>query len=187
MSDYIAVQNLEIDDSSAVIQSVNNDDIAVQNSVPIINYYNQESQGGTRTKGWIKITDYGDRIEVYVELRVRKSGVSGTGKGALGFELLDSSFNPILMIDKGLTVGARFPQGTHEKKWSKMYYLTGELAQKIKDKGAVFGGTISTVSDDIGLPANVTEWLEVVKDISPIIGLSTGQSVSIAPWLFTRL
>ncbi len=153
----------------------------------IFKYYNRDRQGGTRTKGWVNVIDLGNSIEIRLELRVRKSGYTGTGKGALGFQLLDGQFDPMIQQSQGLTVGARAPEGVHEKKWKKVYALTGAYAERIRSEGLILAASISTEYDNIGLPRNIAEWKKIIADVAPILAMSNGGVFEKAGWYFMKV
>ena len=88
-----------------ILETTNNIDIkSVQPLLPLYYFRDQETTGSTRTKGQIELTDLDSRIHLYAWFDVRKSGMSGVGKGALAFEMLNSNFEPIVKLSHGLTV-----------------------------------------------------------------------------------
>jgi hypothetical protein len=131
--------------------------------------------------------DTGSAIQLTLKFNVRKSGYSGTGKGALAFELLDSSFTPLLKFSHGLTVGAKFPEGTNDKDWSKTVTITGKAADKIRQDGLICAASICTLYDNIGLPRDLSEWKKLIQDVAPILALAYGDSIGISAWLFTKI
>ncbi|WP_299156949.1 hypothetical protein [uncultured Tenacibaculum sp.] len=171
-----------------ILMNSNHEDIKSSSlNSPIYHYRNQETKGSTRTKGQVTLTDFGNKIQMYAWFDVRKSGMFGVGKGALAFEMLNSNFTPIVSLTKGLTVGARFPQGTNHKDWDKTIDITGNLANDIRNNGFVCATSISTISDSIGLPSNKAEWKQLISDLTPIIALAYGDYITIGTWMFTKI
>jgi hypothetical protein len=146
-----------------------------------------DSSGSTRTKGKITLIDYGSHLELKLYMNVRKSGYTGNGKGAISFQILDSNFNPIVTEQGKRTVGAKFPEGVNDKTFRKTVKFSGASRDKILKDGFVCAGTINTLYDRNGLPENIKDWTQLVKDLAPIIALYYGDSTAIATWFFTKI
>lgn len=151
----------------------------------------QEKSGSTRSKGSYHIYDDGSNVKVSVAFNVRKSGMTGTGKGVIAFQILNDSWEPVLEFKKGLTVGAKAPQGTNDKDWKKTITLTGPKAKKVKEEGLVVAFMVDTERDDIGIPQSIDDWKKAIKDVADlkkaIEGLGEGSSSKKGAWKFFKL
>lgn len=146
----------------------------------------EQKKGSTRSKGSFKVYVNASNVKIEFNFNVRKSGTSGTGKGAYGFEILNESFEPIFKVKKGLTVGANSIKGKADKNWKKTITITGSKAKQIRNGSSIFALSVITQRDDIGLPSSISEWKRAIKDMSEVIKLSSGESLISNGWKFSK-
>ena len=160
----------------------------LQVSTPLFYYREDKDQSGsTRTKGTVSLVDYGDFIELKMKVNVRKSGYSGEGRGVVSFQILDSDLKPIDREKLKRTVGAKIPEGVNDKTAKLRKIYRGSARDEILKNGYVCCATIATEYDKNGLPSNVKEWTEAIKNLKLIYDLYTGNSTAIAAWFFTKI
>ncbi|WP_124979455.1 hypothetical protein [Nonlabens xiamenensis] len=117
--------------------------------------------------------------------------MSGTGKGAYGLVIFDENFEPVFKIKKGLTVGAKVPQGTNSKKWKKNLTITREKVKKMEKEGVILAFNVNAVSDKLGIPTSHDEWKDAVTETlslgKEIMELTVGESMERGDWKFIKL
>ncbi|WP_156858147.1 hypothetical protein [Salegentibacter sp. T436] len=149
------------------------------------------NKGETRAKGSYHLYKSGNNIKLDVNFDVRKSGMSGTGKGAYGFVIFDDNFEPVFEINKGLTVGARVPQGVNSKDWNQSLTITGEKARKMEKEGVILAFNVNAFSDKLGIPTSLNEWKDAVTESlnfgNEIMDLTVGESMKRGDWKFVKL
>lgn len=142
-----------------------------------------ENVGSTSINGYLTTRNEGDFVNINAELIVVKSGMNGVGKGHLEFALLDENFETKKPVTIDLTVGAKFPEGTHKEGESKTLKIP---------KGKFFGlvWAISGANDE-GIPANLPDIIKSIgkamEDVGGIVKvLSPGSSSSLGGLSFIR-
>ena len=117
--------------------------------------------GDTRVKGTGKVTILANgSLRAEVNVTVRKTGVTGTGKGSLSLILLDLEGKPLQTINAGRTVGADL-SGAAEKDDSKSVTLFPAVAAKV-------GGAMldPMTDDDKGYPTNLPDLITKIGDLN---------------------
>lgn len=146
----------------------------------------EDTEGSTKAKASYSITrdDDGD-VEVRVDFSVKKTGVTGTGKGVVAFALLDDAGESLFKIEKGFTVGADALDGVAKKEHSEFITLFGSRFDKVAGVAFFVGAT----NDTIGLPTSPGEWTELLGEAVPAIlgGLSAGGTTTVVGWVIDRL
>ncbi|SME68401.1 hypothetical protein BACERE00198_00093 [Bacillus cereus] len=145
----------------------------------------EKKEGSTRTKASYRIYEEGDNIKIDISFNVRKSGVSGTGKGAVVFALLDANGNPQFSKEATLTVGAD-ASGSRDKDNDQHINLFKSKWEEMN----VYGATIKVATtDSIGFPTSVGDLKKVFDELgfgSIFTGLSSGQTGELSGWLINR-
>ncbi|QLI78749.1 hypothetical protein [Bacillus pumilus] len=145
----------------------------------------QKHEGSTRTKGSYSIEEVNNEIEIKLHLSVRKSGISGTGKGALIFGLLgsDSSKPPLLSKVLTKTVGADL-SGSHEESNDEDMIM---LKNKWDQVSVIVLGV--DTSDSIGFPTSLPEWKDLIgEELETVLGgLGLGEMKEIADFVFKKV
>ncbi|WP_417379449.1 hypothetical protein [Gimesia sp.] len=122
---------------------------------PVI-YTKEKTEGSTRVIGNVKVISELNSYTFEIEVKTRKTGISGTGKGVVEVQLLDNNFQPSPPISVQKTVGSDLT-GKVEKSNSK----TVSNIPADKFYGLIWG--IKT-SDSIGFPTTITELNSFIKD-----------------------
>lgn len=150
-----------------------------------------KNKSETRAKGSYHFYKSGDILKLDIRLDVRKSGLSGTGKGAIGFVIFDEKFEPLFEINKGLTVGAKVPEGVNSKDWVQTLTITGEKAKQMEKEGIILAFNVNAVSDKLGIPTSLEGWKTTIKDAlnfsNEIMELTVGKSMERGDWKFVKL
>jgi len=151
----------------------------------------EQSRGETRTKANYHLYEKKKNLKLSCKLDVRKSGMSGNGKGSFAIVILDENFQPIFEIKKGLTVGSRVPQGTNSKDWIKSVTITGELAKRIKEKGVIIAFNANTEYDDKGILTSLNDFKKSLKDLvsfaKEFSEIAVGESFNSGDWKITKI
>jgi hypothetical protein len=117
----------------------------------------QKTEGSTRVKGTVNVKkESNNTYTIDIEVKTRKSGVSGEGKGVVEVQLIDSNFEPKNPIRVQKTVGADL-SGSVEKSESKS--VSGLPADKFN--GLIWG---IKASDSIGFPTSINDLKKFLKD-----------------------
>jgi hypothetical protein len=145
-----------------------------------------DNQGSTRSKGSYSLVKDGNNVKLSINFNVRKSGTSGSGRGAMSFQILDDSWDPVTSFNKSLTVGADSLKGTADKDWKKNITLTGPKAKKVIDNGIAVAFIVDSNKDTIGVPTSIDDWKKALGDIadlkSELDKLSAGDSKNMNGW-----
>lgn len=162
---------------------------SVSNGEDIDSGSQQQSTGSTRSKGSYRIFEEGGKVKIKIDFCVRKSGVSGTGKGVMGFEIMNSDGKSLVKRDKGFTVGADAISGVAEKCDSQTITLFGNAAAELKNNGGAVAFTVRTEKDTIGIPTTPDEWKDTLGDAVPAIlgSLGVGDSKDVGGWIIKRI
>ncbi|KAA6455675.1 MULTISPECIES: hypothetical protein [Bacillus cereus group] len=116
---------------------------------------------------------------------MKKTGISGTGKGAVFFALLDANGNPQFSREATLTVGADL-SGARDKDKNQSFTL---FKSKWEEMNA-FGATIKvSTSDSFGLPTSMGDLKKAFEDLgllSAFGGLTSGQVSEHNGWVINR-
>jgi hypothetical protein len=145
----------------------------------------QKKEGSTSVKGAVDVVKKGDVYKIDLNVEVRKSGVSGTGKGVLEFQLFDENYELKKPIRVQRTVGA-VPRGSSTKSEGKSLTLPAD-----RFNGCIWG---IAVSDSIGFPTSLKELEHFLKktygqDLKPadvIKGLKSGETKSFGDFSIKR-
>ncbi len=149
-----------------------------------------KKSGSTTAKGSYKLFQEGDKVKLTLDFSVRKSGVSGTGKGVMAFVLTDADGNNLFKKEKGFTVGADAVRGTAKKEFEQTFSLFGSKAKKLLEEGGGAAFTVQVEKDTTGIPSSPGEWGELLGDTLPVVlgGLGVGNSTDeIAGWVIKRI
>lgn len=133
----------------------------------------KQKRGSTRAKGHIDITETEADFICKLELDVRKSGISGKGKGKAQTVLFDQNAKPIFTMERGLTVGADI-SGSNSKKKSRSV----KLSRSEYESFAAFAFDV-TARNSNGIPDILgLEMLQALKSVfeDPIREISGGKS-----------
>jgi hypothetical protein len=80
----------------------------------------QKKEGGVSVDAFAKISRQRDKGLIEAKLWIRKSGLGGIGYGMVQFIFLDKDTNTIWKSPPlAASVGAKFPEGTHEKNFTR--------------------------------------------------------------------
>ncbi|MED4562760.1 MULTISPECIES: hypothetical protein [Bacillus] len=146
----------------------------------------QKHEGSSRTKGSYSIEEINNDIAINLHLSVRKSGVSGTGKGALIFGLLGSDSNQPPILNKVLTktVGANALTGVAEKHIDESLTML-----KSKWDQVTFIAFGVTTTDGIGFPTSLPEWKDLIgEELGTVLGgLGLGEMKEVADFVFKKV
>ncbi|TDU16450.1 hypothetical protein [Bacillus sp. BK450] len=145
----------------------------------------QKHEGSTRTKGSYSIEEVNNEIEIKLHLSVRKSGISGTGKGALIFGLLGSDSNQPPLLNKVMTktVGSDMSGSREESNDEKLIMLKSKWDQV---SFIVLG--VAT-NDSIGFPRSLSDWKKLIgEELGTVLGgLGLGEVKEIADIVFKKV
>jgi hypothetical protein len=159
-------------------------DVIVQDS-------DENKRGSTTSKGSYVVEDVGENVKITVDFSVKKTGVSGTGKGVMVFAILDDNWEPAFQIEKGFSVGAHAIKGVAKKKFSESVTATGPKAKRIKEEGIYAAFTVQTDRDTIGLLTSVGAWKKEIQDWTEIAGvmraLPTGEVKIAGGWRIKKI
>lgn len=151
----------------------------------------EKKKGQTTVKGSYKVYDEGGTIKIRVDFSVKKTGVSGTGKGVMVFEILNDSFEPAFKFDKGFTVGSDALTGANKKEFTKTLSAVGPAGDKIRKSGVWGAITVEVEKDSRGVPTSPDEWKQEITDWTAVVGelkkLGVGQVKAVGNWRFTKI
>ena len=149
----------------------------------------EEQDGPTRTKGDYQIIVEEKRVRVIIQLDVRRSGVSGTGRGSAFIQLFDNTGSKLFGEARSLTVGSNPLKGTASKDLREEFPVTSTQNMPLGSKGLIVAFGVTADGDKTHLPASPLEWAQAVgKDLTEVItGLKLGQEVRLKNWVFKRL
>lgn len=142
----------------------------------------EDKQGSTTAKGSFTISENNGDITINLDFSVKKTGVSGTGKGAMAFILTGEGGQEIYRWTKGFSVGAEL-DGEHTKNDS------AEIAFLKWDQVLAYEFKVDATGDTIGIPTSIDGWVELVGDnLIPIIGgLGVMEDKEIGNWIIGKL
>lgn len=153
--------------------------------------FKEKHEGSTRTKASYSINKDGENTKVKINFSVRKSGVSGTGRGVLVFVLINDSAEPVWKYEKGFTVGADAVDGVNEKDNEVEFTVYNDKWDN------VFGSAfyIDSTKDTTGIPSTLPDFIDafknLFKDVVDIVNifksLPIGESTDIIDWTFKKL
>lgn len=145
-----------------------------------------DKQGNTRSKGSYSLVKAGENVRLSIKFNVRKSGMSGSGRGAMSFQILDDSWEPVTSFNKSLTVGADSLKGVADKDWKKNITLTGPKAKNVIDNGITVAFIVDSNKSTIGVPTSIDGWKKALGGIadlkSELDKLSAGDSKNMNGW-----
>lgn len=121
-----------------------------------------QREGSTRVKGSGVVTQLANGgLKADVDVNVRKSGVSGTGKGSLSLILFDAEGKPFRVVNAGRTVGADAINGVADKSDNASLTLFPAFAQNIS------GAQLDIdLTDDRGYPTSLPDLIARVGDLN---------------------
>jgi hypothetical protein len=149
----------------------------------------EKKQGSTTVKAEYRIYTDGDNVKVDLKFEVRKSGVAGTGKGVMAFQLIDGEGKPLFAHDKGFTVGADMLTGVATKTFEQSFTLFGGAADTLRTKGGGVAFTAQVERDTAGIPTSPNEWTSLLgSDIPDVLAdLDVGKAREINGWSVKRI
>jgi hypothetical protein len=144
----------------------------------------EKKKGDTTVKGSYSIVKDGNNVKIQIDFSVKKTGITGTGKGVVGFVLLDSEGKEVFKHEKGFTVGADL-SGAVKKEDTKKITIFGDKWDKVV--GVALNVTVE--SDTIGIPTKPEEWKEALGKAVPHIlgGLEVGKKTDLKGWIIKRI
>ena len=146
----------------------------------------EKHEGSTRTKASYHIYEDGDNIKIDIDFNVRKSGVSGTGKGYVVFTLLDDNGNPKFTKEATLTVGANSLTGTNDKDNNQRISLFKNKWEEMD----IYGAAIQVATtDSIGFDTSIEGLSSIFESLgmgSTFKEFSTGQEGELSGWILNR-
>ncbi|KQU22159.1 hypothetical protein ASG65_20805 [Bacillus sp. Leaf13] len=141
--------------------------------------FKEKHEGSTRAKVSYSIDKDGDNVKVSISFSVRKSGVSGTGYGAMAFALIGDDGGTVFHKEKGFSVGADAIRGKNEKTYEETFTIFGDKWEKVVGAALKLDGT----TDSIGVSPGA-----IIEGIAPFLGgLGTGIEGELAGWIIKRL
>lgn len=138
--------------------------------------------GDTTAKGSFTISEDNGDVTINLNFSVKKTGINGTGKGAMAFILTGDQGKEVYRWDKGFTVGAEL-DGEHTKHESaEINFLKWEQVSAYELK-------VDATSNTIGIPTDISGWVEILgENLMPILeGLDIGGDTEVGGWLLGRL
>lgn len=169
-----------------IISSDENGDLIIQAGTLLYDYEEWHKKGSTRTKGYVEMWDYKSSLVIRPKLNVRKTGITGTGRGSLNFQLVDLDFKPLCTVTKKLTVGAEL-DGSATKEWKKPTIFDQKGRDKIIKRGYFCAASIYTDYDHNGMPRNLNEWVKAAGDLKALYALAVGDYATVGKWLMVKL
>jgi hypothetical protein len=145
----------------------------------------QKVMGSTQANGDYSIDQDGNNVKITLNLKVKKTGIAGDGKGVLGFALVDGNGNNILRHDLGLTVGANALTGVNEKNETQTITILGNKWNDVV--GIAF--YVNVDSNSIGIPTSPNEWKSLLEQAIPDIfsALQAGKAASVKGWSIKKI
>ncbi len=151
----------------------------------------EKKKGDTTATGSYKVYEEGGNVKIDVDFRVKITGVAGTGKGAMVFEILDDSYEPVFKIDKGFSVGSDALKGVARKEFKKTITLTGPKADAIRNDGLIAAFSVEVEKDTPGVPTSADEWKKEIKDWTSVAGeiikAPVGELKEVGSWRFKKI
>ena len=160
--------------------------LAQQNGKLLYDYDDWHKKGSTRTKGYVQVWDYETSLIIKPKLNVRKTGVTGTGRGVLNFQLVGLDFKPLCTVTKKLTVGAEI-DGSATKEWKKPVVFDQKGRNIIINNGYFCAASIYTDYDHNGMPTNLNDWIKAAGDLKALYALAIGDYATVGKWIFVKL
>ncbi len=144
----------------------------------IDNDNHSQKRGDTSVSGSYTLTQVTDKkVTLEMEIRVKKSGVAGTGQGVVVFVLIDDSGMPIVEKKLQLTVGANALKGTARKTKSQKWTLLGNKAKKIISGDlSELAFLVDATKDSSGLCQTKECWKDAAKTSAWVIKAYSGLS-----------
>lgn len=149
-----------------------------------------EKKGSTSVRGNYRLyVSENQQIKLDVHFSVKKTGMFGTGKGAMAIGLIGADGSTLFQYTKGLTVGARVPEGVARKNDDQSLTIIGPLAQKLISEGGYVAFHVDAVSDSIGIPTSLSEWKSALGDIIPAFlnGFGSGYTKEVSGWILKKI
>lgn len=142
----------------------------------------EDKQGSTTAKGSFTISETNGDIKINLDFSVKKTGISGTGYGAMAFILTGEGGQELYRWTKGFSVGAEL-DGEHTKKDS------AEISFLKWDQVVAYEFKVQATGDTIGIPTSIEGWIEEIGDnLIPIIGgLGVMEDKVMGSWIIGKL
>ena len=130
-----------------------------------------KKRGNTSVSGSYKLTQVTDKkVTLEMKIKVKKTGVSGTGQGVVVFALIDDSGKPIIEKKLQLTVGSHALKGVARKEKSQKWTLLGNKAKKIVSGDlSELAFLVDATKDSSGLCQTKKCWEDAAKTSAWVI------------------
>jgi hypothetical protein len=160
--------------------------IQTQKAKTLFHYDEWDRDGSTRTKGYVNVIDYGSSLAIKPKLSVRKTGMFGTGRGSLNFQIVDVNYKPLATVAHKLTVGAVIG-GSNTKEWGVPQIFDQNGRDRIVGDIYFCAASITTDYDRNGMPTDLDGWIKAVGDLKALYALAVGDYATVGKWIFGKL
>ncbi len=131
--------------------------------------------GSAQTDCSYVVYDRGQEIELHIDLRVKKRGMIGTGKGTCQYLLYGANGKVLFSERAHLTVGAKAPEGINDKRSLRKFRIPKHVYNQRVAEGIFIAG-----HDQLLSPPTVGQIAAIVK------ALASGEERDIGGGTFLR-